>query len=178
MHRCCETARLPEVTDAISEQEPGIKVREATAADVEPLVALINAAYRVEDFFIDGDRTNAEDLREHMSKGTFLLADGEAGELQGSVYVQPGGERGYFGLLSVSPTAQGVGLGRKLVGQAEQFCSERGATSMDLKVVNLRQELPTWYARLGYHVTGSGPFSAPAVLKRPANFITMSKALT
>lgn len=54
--------------------------RDATERDVPALVEVINRAYRVEDFFIDGDRTDAADVQARMSRpgAGFLVIDGEA----------------------------------------------------------------------------------------------------
>ena len=151
--------------------------RFAVEADVAAIARLINSAYRVEDFFIDGDRTDAADVRDHMARGSFLVAESAPASIAGSVFVSLDGEEGYFGLLSVDPGAQGAGLGRQLVEAAEAHCRERGATSMGLKVVNLRSELPPWYRRLGYAETGTEPFPEVEKLKHPAHFIAMSKPL-
>jgi ribosomal protein S18 acetylase RimI-like enzyme len=153
------------------------EVRVAVEADIPAVVALINVAYRVEDFFIAGDRTDAADIHAHMTEGQFLIAEFENTGVRGTVYVQAKGGRGYFGMLSVAPEAQGSGIGRFLVDRAEQHCFERGATAMDLLVVNLREELLPWYERLGYIASGTEPFEAPGKLKRTAHFITMSKEL-
>src|SRR6188768_1257421 len=90
--------RIPPLT-------PG--VRPATAADVPALAALINRAYRVEDFFIDGDRTSEADVRRQIDR--FLILEEEDGALGACVLVQVNGERGYLGVLSVDPDRQGGG---------------------------------------------------------------------
>ena len=38
-------------------------IRAAGTDDAEVLARLVNTAYEVEQFFVDGDRTNAEDIR-------------------------------------------------------------------------------------------------------------------
>jgi len=94
-----------------------------------------------------------------------------------TVYVEVRGERGYFGLLSVEPALQGRGLGRLLVDAAEAQCRAVGCTAMDIRVVDVRAELPPFYRRLGYRETGSEPFSEDGAAKMPCRFIVMSKAL-
>jgi len=49
---------------------------------------------------------------------------------------------------------------------------------MDLRVVNLRKELPEFYRRLGYVVTGTSPVPADVMTKQLCHFINMSKGLT
>ena len=77
--------------------------RIAEARDVSGVAALICLAYRVEAFFVEGDRTNADDVRARMARGHFLLLEDSNGALAGCVYVEIRGERGYFGMLSIYP---------------------------------------------------------------------------
>lgn len=157
-------------------------VRTAGLADVPELVRLINAAYRVEDFFIDGDRTDADDVRAHMQVpgAVFLVADRADGTgLAACVHVVVSGARGHFGLLSVDPVLQRTGLGRALVVAAEDYCREAGCREMDLVYVNVRDELPPFYRRMGYRETGAtSPLPVTGgKLKRPAHLVEMLKSL-
>jgi hypothetical protein len=49
---------------------------------------------------------------------------------------------------------------------------------MDIHIVNLREELPPYYRRLGYAERGTLPFSAPERASRPCHFIVMTKPLS
>lgn len=152
-------------------------MRKARADEAGAIAALVNRAYRVEDFFKVGDRTDEADIAGHMSRGVFLVAEGERGELQGSVFVSIDGEEGYFGLLSVEPGGQRRGLGRALVEAAEGYCAERGCRVMTLSVVDLREELPPWYRRQGYRENGRRePFPADKT-RIPCSFLYMEKEL-
>src|SRR5712692_2213580 len=102
-----------------------VRIRLAESPDVEPLAPLINAAFRVEQPFLEGERTNPEGVRTYMAKGKFLLSEDSAG-LAGCVYVELRGGRGYLGLLGVDPQCQGTGLGRKLMDAAENFFRQAG----------------------------------------------------
>lgn len=160
-------------------------VRHATDADVPAITSLINRAYQVEKFFVDGERTSEAEVRELRRKGVFLVLDhpnlDREGELAGAVYVQMRGSnprRGYFGLLSVSPELQGHGVGSRLVGVAEALCQAEGCAAMDLQVVNLRSELPSWYRSLGYQEAGTAPFPKTPPPKQPCHFIRMTKELS
>lgn len=152
-------------------------LRPAHAGDLAAIAELIDLAYRVEDFFIDGKRTDGEDMAALLAAGTFLLAESPERELQGSVFVRLRPPRGYFGMLSVHPVAQGSGLGRFLVRAAERYCRDRSCTEMDLSVVNLRTELIPWYRKLGYTENGTEPFTETGKLKQPAHFILMNRSL-
>jgi GNAT superfamily N-acetyltransferase len=151
-------------------------IRLAEATDADAIAHLINAAFRPARFFTDEDRTNPEEVRSLMTKGKFLLAH-DAGALAGCVLVELRGDRGYFGLLSVDPQRQRSGFGRDLVAAAEDYCRTTGCRAMDLRFVNLRKELPGYYRRLGYHETGTEPFTAAVPTTEPCHFIVMSKPL-
>lgn len=153
-----------------------METRSATASDVATLMRLINAAYVVERFFKVGDRINADGVLALQAKGTFLLLERD-GDAVGSVYVELRGERGYIGLLAVDPARQGGGYGRAVMHAAEEYCRSNGARHADLRVVNLREELPPFYRHLGYAECGTEPFSDPAEATRPCHFVLMTKPL-
>ncbi len=153
-------------------------IRPATFADVPALTRLINAAFVVESVAFDGDRVNEQGVRGYMNTGTFLVLEDVAG-LSGCVYVECDRQRSYLGLLSVAPRRQGLGLGRRLVAEAEKFARESGCLVMDLRVISPRaKQLLPFYLRLGYHEAGAQPFPHNLSSKVPAHYILMSKRLT
>jgi GNAT superfamily N-acetyltransferase len=159
---------------------PGLNkhnIRFARSADVGALSALINAAFHVEQPFIEGDRINPDGVRTYMQKGKFLLAEDAAG-LAGCVYVELRGDRGYLGLLGVDPPRQGTGLGRRLMDAAENYFREAGCRAVDLRIVSARTPLPPLYRHLGYRETGTAPFAHDVPLKSPCHYILMSKTLS
>jgi len=153
-----------------------LRFRVASLADAEALARLINAAFRVEEPFIEGDRTNPQGVRAYLGKGKFLLADDASG-LAGCVYVEIRGDRGYLGLLGVDPPRQGLGLGRKLMDAAENFFREAGCFAVDLRIISARTPLPSFYRHLGYLETGTAPFAPDVPAKVPCHYILMSKTL-
>ena len=150
-------------------------LRQASAADTDTLVTLINRAYEVEKFFVDGDRISPTQVTDLLSRGIFLMAEDD-GAPAACVYVEIQGERGYFGLLAVDPGRQGHGWGRTMVDAAEQHARAAGCTVMDISVVNLRTELPPFYHRLGYAQTGTAPFTDQRATQ-PCHFVLMSKPI-
>lgn len=173
-----------------------LTIRDAVPADIPALHALVESAYRgeasragwtTEADLLDGQRTDADDLAS-------ILADPEQGlltawrgdELIGCILIARRGERvGYFGMLSVSPTLQGGGLGRKLVDAAEAAMADRfGARRVRISVIPQRETLIGWYERLGYAATGETlPFPYGderfGLPKRDdLSFIVMEKAIT
>jgi ribosomal protein S18 acetylase RimI-like enzyme len=152
------------------------RIRTAAQSDIDTLARLINAAFRVEQPFIEGDRINPDGVRAYMEKGKFLLAEDATG-LAGCVYVELRGDRGYLGLLGVDPSHQGTGLGRKLMDAAENFFRRAGCVAVDLRVVSARTPLPSFYRHLGYLETGTAPFAPDVPAKIPCHYILMSKTL-
>lgn len=153
-----------------------MNTRTAQLEDAENIARLVNTAFRPERFFIDADRTNPDKVRALLQKGKFLLSE-EAGKLTGCVYVERSGERGYFGLLAVDPAVQRSGLGSRLVAAAEDDCRSAGCRVMDLTIVNLREELPAFYRRLGYTESGTLPFPSDQHPNQPCHLVKMSKSL-
>ena len=87
------------------------------------------------------------------------------------------GERGYFGMLSIDPSRQRMGMGHQLVNAVEKYFRDAGCKFSDMKIVNVRTELHTLYHRWGYVDTGTGIYDDPTPTKIPVHFITMSKPL-
>lgn len=157
-----------------------VRIRRASGADTSELVRIINLAYRVEDFFIRGDRIDGAGVRSRLERpgGAFLVIDGpQPATLSAAVHCVIDGERGFFALLAVDPAAQGRGLGRRLVAEVEERCRTAGCLRLDLDVVDLRTELPPFYRRLGFQPDGTAPFPDPAKLRRPAMMLRMTKRL-
>ncbi|MGN6104143.1 MAG: GNAT family N-acetyltransferase [Kofleriaceae bacterium] len=154
-----------------------ISVRRARPSDAPALADLVNRAYAVEGFFVDGERTSAEEIARLVGTGTFLVLE-QGGEpaLAAAVYVEPRPEGGYFGMLSVAPELQGMGLGTRLVRLAEAMCEAMGARTVRLKIVNLREELGRWYRSLGYREVGTSPYDHRPV-KQPCHFVEMQRTL-
>jgi GNAT superfamily N-acetyltransferase len=152
--------------------------RLAESRDAEAITALINVAFRnAEAFLIDRDRIDIDSVSAFLEKGKFLLAE-DGGELLGCAYIELRGDRSYLGLLSVDPTRQKAGLGSQIMTACEVHCAKIGCRFMDLRIVNVREELPRFYRRLGYVETGTESFPPGLNPKIPCHFITMSKPLS
>ncbi len=154
------------------------QMRIADMADAGKITFLINSAFRsAEGFFVVGDRIEVQEVIDKLSTGKFLLAEAE-GMLVGCVYIEPRGERAYLGLLSVDPSRQQSGVGSLLMGEAENYCRGLGCRFMDIKLVNLRKELPAFYEKRGYVETGTSSFPANVATKEACHFIDMAKPLS
>jgi GNAT superfamily N-acetyltransferase len=155
-----------------------MELRFAVESDLAAITAMVNQAFDVERFFKTDDRLDPQRTAEYFRKGRFLLAE-DRGALLGCVYVELRGNRGYLGLLSVDPSTQKTGLGRRLAAAAEEFAREMGAHHMDLTVVNLRTELLPIYEKFGYVVSGEEPIPDEMAqrVSQPCHFVRMSKPL-
>ena len=159
-----------------SSEAKNIPIRFAQSRDVEPLARLINAAFVVEQPFIEGQRIDPLGVEAFMEKGKFLVTE-DADGLAGCVYVELRGDRGYLGLLGVEPGRQGTGLGRKLMEAAENYFRSANCRAIDLRIISSRKPLPGFYAHLGFTETGTAPFASDVPLKVPCHYILMSKLL-
>ena len=143
-----------------------ITIRDAVTADIPALHRLIESAYRgeasragwtTEADLLDGQRTDPDDLASILADPKqALLTAWRDGDLVGCILIADRGEGiGYFGMLSISPTLQGGGLGRRLVEAAHAALVDRfGARRIRISVFPQRETLVAWYERLGYRMTG------------------------
>ena len=166
----------PAATRSIVQPDLAISVRRASPADAPALAMLVNRAYAVERFFVDGDRTDAAEVGELIERGTFIVLEHKGG-LAAAVYVEHDGSApGYIGMLSVDPATQKAGLGTRLVRIAEALCEAGGCTQVNLQIINLREELARWYRSLGYREVGTAPYEHRPV-KQACHFVLMAKSL-
>jgi ribosomal protein S18 acetylase RimI-like enzyme len=140
--------------------------RDATAADVDAIVALVESAYRgdasragwtTEADLLDGQRTDAEAVRSIIAAAgsRMLLAVDDGGDLLGCCQLERRDEAAYFGMFSVRPGQQGGGLGRAMLAEAERLArAEWGVGVMRMQVIKQRRDLIAWYERRGYVATG------------------------
>lgn len=141
-----------------------MRIEVATAKDLPAILRVVNSAFVVETF-IEGTRTDANQLGALMQKGEFLLAR-DAETIVASIYTELRGDRGYFGMLAVDPSQQGQGLGRMMVAAAEEKFRASGRRYVDISVLSPRLELFPFYRKLGYSETGiSKDYPSPDKLK-------------
>jgi len=157
-------------------KDPTGEVRQASHSDIPQIVSLINHAFAVERFFKSGGRTNPEQVQQMMQDGKFLLLIDED-EMVACMFVKVTGKRGYVGTLSVDPARQKSGIGRRMMQEAENYCRNAGCKALDIRIVNLRTELPAIYRKFGFVETGTQSAEVVKNATQPVHFITMSKPL-
>ena len=167
----------------------------ATNADLPAIAALVNSAYRGESSrqgwtteadYIEGQRTDAATLARDLAADpeARLLMLHEAGELVGSVWLEPAGEGAwYLGMLTVRPDLQAGGVGRRLLAAAEDWVRQAGGRRVRMTVISIRDTLIAWYQRRGYLLTGERrpfPYGVEDLgrpLRPDLEFVVMEKAL-
>jgi len=139
--------------------------RDATSADVDMIVALVESAYRgdasragwtTEADLLDGRRTGADDVASCLQRprSRILLAERD-GTLLACAHIAEEDGAGYFGMFSVEPGRQGGGIGKQVLAQAERIVRDEWALpSMRMTVIDVRDELIAFYERRGYRRTG------------------------
>ncbi|MEU3416363.1 GNAT family N-acetyltransferase [Streptomyces sp. NPDC006658] len=143
----------------------GLTFRDATDADVDALVALVESAYRgdssragwtTEADILQGQRTDPEGVLEVIkSPDSRLLTVERDGRIVACCQLEHRGDHAYFGMFAVSPGLQGAGLGKVVMAEAERRCRETwGVGEMRMTVISVREELIAWYERRGYRRTG------------------------
>ncbi|MFF8563384.1 GNAT family N-acetyltransferase [Streptomyces albidoflavus] len=139
--------------------------RDATEADVEQLVVLVESAYRgvssrlgwtTEANLLEGQRTDSQGVLDIIrSEGSRLLMAERNGELVACCQLDHRGDHAYFGMFAVRPGLQGGGVGRRVLAEAERLAAEEwGVRAMHMTVISAREELLAWYERRGYRRTG------------------------
>ena len=87
------------------------------------------------------------------------------------------GQRVYIGMLAVDPAQQKSGIGSRMMHEAEDFGRNSGCKFADIRIVNVRPELPLIYSKLGYVASGIESAAVIKTATMPVHFITMSKPL-
>lgn len=151
----------------------------ATDTDVAEVTALVQSAYRgdesrqgwtTEAGFLEGQRVDEDMVREILDEpDPIILLARVDGRLVGCCELRPhegddaeaddpGGvavPSAYLGMFAVDPTIQASGLGRVILGAAEDRVRELwGARRLVIWVIGVRRELIAWYERRGFGLTG------------------------
>ena len=142
-----------------------LEFRTATIADVPRIVALVESAYRgdssrmgwtTEADLLDGRRTDEDDVTAAVTGADNRMIVGELeGDLVACCQLQHRGTHAYFGMFAVRPAAQGSGLGKRVLAEAERVAREElAAPAIHMTVIRQRADLIAWYTRRGYSRTG------------------------
>lgn len=139
--------------------------RTANTADIPALIELVTSAYRgdasragwtTEADLLDGQRVDAAGIATDINRprSVILLAERD-GVLQACCHIADEEGHGYFGMFAVSPQAQGGGVGKQLMQHAETVVAKQWQLlTMQMTVIDCRDELIAFYERRGYTRTG------------------------
>jgi ribosomal protein S18 acetylase RimI-like enzyme len=167
-----------------------LNILKATLQDIPDLVALINSAYRGESSkkgwtteadLLTGKRIDIPKLTQMIQRQqATMLKYNEDNSIIGCVYLEKSDSKMYLGMLTVSPTRQAQGIGKKLLSASEDYAREHHCFAMQMKVISVRTELIDWYERHGYYKTGEKvPFLSDIneVPGQPLEFLILEKQL-
>lgn len=169
------------------------KIKIATTADTAAITALLNSAYRgeisklgwtTEAHLIAGNvRTDEYNLQLVMNQpGSVVLKySDQMHQLIGCVNLQQHGSKIYLGMFSVSPQLQGRGVGKEILGAAEEYAKYVQCKTIYMNVISVRKELIDWYLRRGFRDTGQRiPFKEDGLTGKHLQvleFIIMEKVI-
>jgi ribosomal protein S18 acetylase RimI-like enzyme len=166
-------------------------ITKAGITDVPAAVALVNSAYRgetskqgwtSESHLLEGIRIDENEMKGYFDRPeiTLLKNVNEAGEITGFVYLEEiEDDRLYLGMLTVKPTLQASGLGRKLLTAADEHARKLGCKAIKISVITTRLELIAWYERRGFVATGKTTplVTTTSVAKEPVTLMYMEKVV-
>lgn len=148
---------------------PDLTLRPASPDEARPLAELVNSAYRgdaskagwtTEADLLGGQRTDPDSLlavlQRPNDRAPVVLVHEDLAGLACCVHLEPLPDgAAYLGMLTVRPTAQAAGLGRRLLAAAETWAAAHwGTREVRMTVIAQRPELIAWYERRGYRATG------------------------
>ena len=160
--------------------------------DIGALVVLMDSAYRGEnskrgwtseaDLFIGNKRTDEVTVEKLIRRpGSVFLKYASDEKIEGCVYLHKKENRLYLGMFSVSPSAQGKGIGKKMLAAADQYAREQRCSSIFMTVITVREELIVWYEKNGYQKTGETlPFPVDerfGIPTQPLHMLVLEKRL-
>ena len=143
-----------------------LSTRPATAADAFAINDLVNSAYRgdssragwtTEADMLGGQRVDVERIEEIIATpdSVILIHERDGSPIACVLLERRSETQCYLGMLTVKPTLQGDGLGRRMLDAAERWAIEVWSSRvMHMTVITLRTELIAWYERRGYRRSG------------------------
>ncbi len=140
-------------------------LRVAQLHEAPSIAALVNAATANEDGkgwthesgLFEGTRTDPDEVRGLLAvAGARFLLRTHANAIVGCAYLKPMPDAAYFGMLSVRPDMQGLGIASDLISECERVAREewQRRTMLITVITTHRPELVAFYQRRGYRRTG------------------------
>lgn len=132
-----------------------VAIRDATPADIDALVPMVNAAYRITEghVFPTTDRIERTDAVKQIEGIVVAEVDSE---LAGCIHIHLGDHSAHFGMLVTDVSMQRRGIASALIAHAENTARAAGCTVMRIETIKEAGHVPL-YERYGYRVTGETP---------------------
>ena len=134
----------------------------ASIDDAEQITGLMNLSYRGKEGWtreteiIAGERISLDDTKLLIQKDNanmFLATIDEA--VVACICIEQTGNKAYLGSFAVAPSYQNMGIGTRVLSQAEEIATNQlKAKELIMVVVSQRHELIEYYERRGYRRTG------------------------
>jgi ribosomal protein S18 acetylase RimI-like enzyme len=132
------------------------RIRPATAADTPAIAEIVNEAYRHYIARIGKPPgPMLDDYAARVSQGAVWVLE-EGAEIVAIVVLLPAPNYLLLDNIAVSPTRQGLGLGRRLLAFAEDEALRRGYREIRLYTHQTMVENQRLYSSIGYEETGRG----------------------
>lgn len=148
--------------------DPAVTLRSFTPEDAEALLALNAAAFahHPEQGSLAMDGLAARLAEDWFDPAGLILAEAD-GELLGFHWTKRQGDLGEVYVLGVHPSAQGRGLGRRLLAAGLDHLSRVGCTRVVLYVDSADGVAVQMYESAGFRVTHRDVLYRPATLELP-----------
>lgn len=133
----------------------GVTIRKATPADIDVLVPMVNAAYRITEghVFPTTDRIERTDAMKQIED---IIVAEIGGSIVGCVDLDLSGDSAHFGMLATGVSMQRRGIASALIAYAENAARAAGCSVMCIETIKEAGHVP-FYERFGYRVTGETP---------------------
>jgi ribosomal protein S18 acetylase RimI-like enzyme len=132
------------------------RIRAATAADVPAIAEIVDQAHRRYISSIGKPPgPMLDDYAARVSEGAVWVLE-ERAVIAAIIVLLPTPNYLLLDNIAVSPTRQGLGLGRRLLGFAEDEALRRGYREIRLYTHETMVENQRLYASIGYEETGRG----------------------
>lgn len=150
----CACARLAAKSKML-QMEP---IREANRADAKGVAALLRRAFLEYETLYTPEAFAATVLPEHavaarLEEGPLWVVE-RNGLLAGAVAARCESDAILIRGMAVDPTARGLGIGRLLLDQVEQFAIERGRNRLSLYTTAFLKPAIRLYETAGFRFTG------------------------
>lgn len=140
-------------------------IRTARDEDAKVIAKLVNYAYRSklinkgwtnESELVDGNRIDEDSVRTLIQKPqSIVLLASMDNQLTACAHLLKTDGPVYLGMLSVTPQVQGLGIGKLMLQQVEDYAwNNMAAESIVMDVISQRTELIAFYQRRGYQIYG------------------------